>query len=284
MDPILGLVGSIGGGLINNFFAGQRQEDAQAFSREQAATAQANFRLNRQTAYQDTMSDMRSAGLNPILAYQRGATSSTMGATPGVSAAPVHDVGIGAGVSSALAIRRQNAELENMKEQNALLKAQTAKTEAEKNTELNRPANVEASTGQLKAQTGYTYGQLQSILADAMQSTSLANWMAENPKLTQALVVAGFAGGKAAELVKPFTDAARGLINPLTGNSAGSSNRGAPTAPPGSSSKSNQNFDNKYGVPMPGPNDYKRSRPDFQPAPPRPRGGWFDQRFYGVDR
>lgn len=269
MDPLLGFLGPIAGGLINNLFAGSRQDEAQAFAIQQAATAQANFRLNRQTAYQDTMMDMKKAGLNPILAYQKGSTPGTMGPTPAPVSAPVHDVGVGAGVNSAIAIRRQNQELENMKSTQALTDAQKEKTIAEKRTEDNRPDNVKASTENLVAQTGYTYNQLERGLAEAMQSSSLANWIQENPKLTQALMVAGFAGGKASELVKPFTEAVRGLIAGGSANSAGSMNRGAPIAPPGSSSKSNQNFDNKYGRPI-------------EPAPPHPGRGWFSDRFYGV--
>ncbi|AXH76364.1 MAG: hypothetical protein [Microviridae sp.] len=287
MDPLFGLIGSIGSGLINNLFAGSRQSDAQSFAREQAAQAEANFRTNRQTAYQDTMMDMRNAGLNPILAYQRGATGSTMGATPGVSPAPVSDVGIGQGVSSAVAIRRQNQELQNMEATKNLTDAQTQKTLSEKRTEDMRPQNVEASTQQLQAQTGFTMTQLQTKLAEAMQSTSLADWIANNPKITQAAVVASFLGGAAGDAVKPFMEATRGLIGGATGNSAGSAARGNPVAPPGSSSRSNQNFDQKYGVPvdqMPSPNSYRRSSPGFSPAPPRPSRGWFSDRFYGVDQ
>lgn len=266
MDPIFGLIGSIGGGLINNLFAGKRQDEAQAFAREQAATAQANFRLNRQTAYQDTMGDMKAAGLNPILAYQRGATSSTMGATPGVSAAPVSDVGIGPGIQSALAIRRQNVELENMQAIRDKTIAETDLTKSQKATEDKKPANVEANTQQLIAATGLSYGQLQKIVAEAMQATQLANWMQENPKLVQYIEAAHYIGGRAADIAAPFMDAARSLVLPNRSSSArGSKNLTGPDK----------------DVILPGPNDYKRSRPDYQPAPPRPRGGWFDQRFYG---
>ncbi len=60
------------------------------------------FRLNRkmrQLAYQDTMEDMRKAGLNPILAYQRGPTAGA----GSVSLAQSPQFGqIGAGIASGI--------------------------------------------------------------------------------------------------------------------------------------------------------------------------------------
>lgn len=269
LGPAIGLVGNIFGGIFNNQQASQRQDEAQRFAVQQAATAEQYFRTNRQTAYQDTMADMAAAGLNPILAYQRGATPGTMGPIAAPVNAPVQDVGIGAGINSALAARRQNFELENMRQQNELLKAQTAKTAAEKETELNRPENVKQDTEKLRATTGYTYQQMMAGLKDAMESQNISNWISANPELAKAMIVAAWGGGKAGELLAPFRDAVSAMY-------AGKNNSARTPTP------SPQNFDNRFGTPV---DQYRAPRSqNFEPAPGRPRGGWFDQRFYGVDR
>lgn len=71
------------------------------------------------TAYQRSMLDMQSAGLNPILAYNQGGASS-----PGGSNASMHNELSGA-VSSALEARRASLELKNMQSVNERTQAET---------------------------------------------------------------------------------------------------------------------------------------------------------------
>ncbi len=89
--------GSIAGGIARN--KAQRAE----------AQRQRDFQERMSgTAYQRAVTDMRLAGINPMLAYMQGGAS-----TPGGAQATVEDVG-GPSVSSALHARRLSQEIKNM--------------------------------------------------------------------------------------------------------------------------------------------------------------------------
>lgn len=77
------------------------------------------------TAYQRTMADMRAAGLNPMLAAKLGGASSPAG-----SMAQAQDE-IGPSVNSAIAARRAQADLQNLKAQNRLIESQVIATGAD---------------------------------------------------------------------------------------------------------------------------------------------------------
>lgn len=85
-----GLLSGVGG-LISNVWTDKRQEDAQAFNAAQAEINRAFQERMSNTAYQRGMKDMKDAGLNPILAYQKGPASSPTGASASTTFSPATD-------------------------------------------------------------------------------------------------------------------------------------------------------------------------------------------------
>ncbi|UDN67832.1 DNA pilot protein [robinz microvirus RP_143] len=263
MDPLLGLVGSIGGGLINNLFAGARQDEAQDFSREQQYQSYLYARGMRATAYQDTMQDMQKAGLNPILAYQRGATGATTIGPSSPSSAPVHDVGIGAGVNSALAIRQANQQLELLKEQTASQRETTQNIAANTlKTTLQQP-QVVSETAQTVAQTDITRTMLEKANKEMVEAKSITDFAKSNPAAFNLLVQAGYIGNTANTALSPVW-----------------SGIGAATKIPFMSSGKSVYDDTQKGF-KPASNFNAFTGRKFEPAPPHPGKGWFSDRFRG---
>lgn len=107
MDPLsAGIAGmaSLAGGYISNEETMKRQVQNQQWMEKMRATA-----------YQATMEDMQKAGLNPILAYQKGPTSS-----PTSQFATASDF-ITPAVNSALQAGKVREEVENLKTTNPLI-------------------------------------------------------------------------------------------------------------------------------------------------------------------
>lgn len=70
---VFGALSGLAGGVGSSFLSGRQAKKQRKFTKKM-----------RRTAYQDTMADMRDAGLNPILAYKTGPTSS-VGASAGMT-------------------------------------------------------------------------------------------------------------------------------------------------------------------------------------------------------
>lgn len=110
---MIDFLGSAIGGVASAYGAYRTNEANIAQSREQMSFQE---RMSS-TAYQRAMQDMKKAGLNPMLAYQRGGAS-----TPAGAKAELQDV-LGKGVSSALEYKRLVADIEEIKSKTLLNKA-----------------------------------------------------------------------------------------------------------------------------------------------------------------
>lgn len=123
IDPLTGGL-SLLGGIAQNVFAGMRADDANKASAKASREQMAFQERMSNTQYQRGMADMKAAGLNPILAYQKGGASSPSGSMPSVTTAPTTDV-VTPALSSGMQSSRVREEIKNMQEQNKMIQAQT---------------------------------------------------------------------------------------------------------------------------------------------------------------
>lgn len=196
MDWLTGGLGLVGG-LISNIWTDQRQSSAQAFAAAQARQQMEFQERMSNTQYQRGMADMRAAGLNPILAYQRGGASSPAGAAGTTSHHPASDP-ITPALSSARASERLKQELQNMIATNDNIMADTRKKISEGNV-------ADATEKQIGAQTNITVAMLERAIAEAAKAKTDKEFF-ESP-IGRILRMLGLGGRELSSAIAPVTSA-----------------------------------------------------------------------------
>lgn len=207
---------------------GFNQEQAAVNRRFQSEEIEANRRFQEQmsnTAYQRSMADMKNAGLNPILAYQRGGASTPPGGAASGSAASggaastsapnmaLHNTvspfaGLGDAVSKAVSSAVSMQTFNKMIDEIANIQADTAKRKAETSLTEQRHATEYHETHRRRAESQVA----ESKVEGAKVSEEEARAIRDMPKwLRDTLVQGGYAGGKVQDTISAV---------PLLGSSA----------------------------------------------------------------
>lgn len=134
-ESLIGAAGSILGGGIGAFGGmsnnAANNANSWAMANFNAQQAQQNRDWQERmsnTAYQRATADMRAAGINPVLAYKQGGSTTPSGSTASGSAAHTENAmeALGHGVSSASQLGTRMAELEQTKATTSNLETQAA--------------------------------------------------------------------------------------------------------------------------------------------------------------
>jgi len=197
MDPLtIGLItggASLLGSIFTSNQSGENTQDQIAASQSQQATQNAFSERMSNTAYQRASSDMKAAGLNPMMMFGSGAaasspTGSSIQAPMPQTKSPLGDLGSNVGQAVATAVQaktmdKMSDEMANLKVQNDLIKKQTDLT---------------------NMNTGAVAQKMNIQLPDETKAKLFNEWLRTHPSLTSGAEVVRYGG----EALKPALGAA----------------------------------------------------------------------------
>ncbi|WNK12575.1 MAG: DNA pilot protein [Microvirus sp.] len=211
-DMLIGGAVSGLGSLATNLFNFSNTEKTNEANAQQAQMNRDFQERMSNTAYQRGMADMKAAGLNPILAYQKGGASSPSGAQAALTAPEIKGNPAGEALNSALTVRQKHLEAANLYQTNKNLQASENNTDADTNLKRETSAKTTAERAllekdldprelaALRARQDLEYQR--SVAAKAIRQTGTA---AEEINRTVDPVVN--TGKKLADTLKPWADA-----------------------------------------------------------------------------
>lgn len=146
--PTGALAGATAGSAIAGYLG---QQEANAANAEQARSQMTFQEHMSSTAYQRAVSDLRAAGLNPMLAYSQGGASSPVGAQAHIENSAA---GLGSGLSSAIDSFRLKKEIGQADVQNKLSEEaiETQKTQQDLNISSAEAAEANADKSHKEAE------------------------------------------------------------------------------------------------------------------------------------
>jgi transposase-like protein len=152
--------------------AGERRNRQQT----SAANAQMNFQRElSNTGYQRAMEDMRSAGINPILAGKLGPAS-----TPGGAMPLLHDT-VSPAINSGLSIAQAEADLDIKDEQVRRIQQEVSSMQAAQNLTEHQTNRISHEIAQIEAQIDLVENQaIQSSTASELQAQQAKGQMHDN--------------------------------------------------------------------------------------------------------
>lgn len=186
-DALMGALGDLGSAAIGGGLSFLGQSSANQYNAQAAREQMAFQERMRDTQYQAAVKDLRAAGLNPMMAYGNIHTASPSGAL-GVGAQNAL-AGVGQAISNVKPseIAKRGAEVSNLREQNQLLQATTARevATARMNDQSAKTGYAQelVNLGQLGVQQSQIKASNAAAARDIAQAASLYDQRAKDSAL-----------------------------------------------------------------------------------------------------